>query len=165
MSITANAQLKDIDIKTQADTLIINTSSSSLGEDSWADLFKGSDGYLFKMLLANRYNSRSTNSEYLNNTSFFNNPTFYIGETNQEAIATINELVKLCKNDVATSAEVRDFKGNSYHISTATALYLERSQTYVESDRLFIWNNEMEEPIILLKKTMEEALKFLKKRL
>ena len=160
-SLSMCAQLKSIKVFQHTDTLIVNTSNSSIGEDGFVDFFKGQQGYCFKRLFTNHYNSTSTNNSFSDKISFFDNPTFYIGETPKEAIVTLNELLKFCRNDIATRADVNDFKGNFFHIHVASALNLERKPTYTEGDRLLIWNAEMEEPMTLLQKTIEDTLKYL----
>lgn len=158
-----SAQLKSIKVYHQADTLILNTSNSSIGEDLFVDLFKGPQGFCLKRLFTYHYNSASTNNSYADKISFFSNPTFYLGDTAEGATDALKELLELSKCDVATHAIIIDFKENEFYAYSATGIHVERKTTRTDGDRLLIKNDEMEEPIILLRKTIEDAIKYLTK--
>ena len=100
---------------------------------------------------------------YSDKVSFFDNPTFYIGDTVEGATAALKELLELSKSDVATYAIIIDSKGKEFYAYSATGLHLERKTTRIDADRLLIKNDEMEEPMILLRRVIEDAIKYLTK--
>ena len=158
-----SAQLKSIKVFHQADTLLVNSSNSSIGEDLFADFFKGPQGFCLKRFFVYHFNSASTNNMYSDKVSFFDNPTFYIGDTVEGATAALKELLELSKSDVATYAIIIDSKGKEFYAYSATGLHLERKTTRIDADRLLIKNDEMEEPMILLRRVIEDAIKYLTK--
>lgn len=135
------AQVKIINVQTQVDTLIYTAVDMET-----LYLFKGPQGYLIK--------AESTNM-------FDSTPRFYLGKDKETCIESLQDLISLTENDVATQIVVQDAEGNLYMGITAQMALAIRKPIPAKSDRIVMRNSEMSGSISLKRKAMENLIKYL----
>lgn len=140
-TVSASAQLRDVRVIHEADTLIHSSVEASL--------YRNKLGYLMKVESSNSLDST---------------PVVHLGENTISAIETLEELINLCDNDVATEAFVKDAEGQEYHIKTSyTMAHTERKRTYKKSNGMFLKNSNMAGVVWISTLQLEEMIKALKK--
>lgn len=140
-SVPSFAQVKIIDVQTQADTLIYTAMDMET-----LFLYKGPKGYLIK--------AESTNM-------FDNTVRFYLGKDKETSIQSLNDLILLTDNDIATQVVIQDSEGVFFiGITTALTNYI-RKPTPIKADRIIIRNSDMSGVVSLKKKAMENLIKYL----
>ena len=97
--LSSSAQVKVVDIKRDADTLVFQFSS---GMDM-VNIYKNQNGYLIKEESSNMFDAVQR---------------FYLGKDKEECIASLQIFSELYKEDVATKATVIDAMGNHFFAVT-----------------------------------------------
>lgn len=135
------AQVKVIDIQTQADTMVFTAVDMET-----LFLYKGPKGYLIKA----------------DSSNMFDNPMrFYLGEDKETTIQSLKDMISLTENDVATQVIVQDSEGMVFYGITASLTNYVRKPTPIKSDRIVIRNSEMSGVVSLKRKAMESLIKYL----
>lgn len=148
VSVSASAQIKVCNIECQADTLLYLTQKGHLDGDP-IEVYKNPKGYLIKIASSNMFDIT---------------PRLYLGETKEDAIQALNQMIELCNNDVATTIVIEDADGKLFTaITTYGTVYTKRTPTYTKSDRLHLTNDDIVGIITIKDKVAEEVIKFLKK--
>jgi len=146
-SISAMAQLKVIEVRDDADTLVYSSLKGNIA-DEWLDVYKNKDGYLIK--------GKSTNM-------FDSAPTFYLGATKEQAYKTLEDISLLCDKDVASCSLVEDAMGNSFALFTSNFGSFKRKPQFVKGDRVYAKNENMAGLLCFKKTVVDEVIKYLKK--
>ena len=144
-SISAFAQIKLVEIKNEADTLLYTTRAL---EGEIIELFKNQQGYL---ILINTDNSLDPNFK------------FYIGKTKSDALTSLDCLNRLIDSDVASTSTIEDVNGTIYETRTAYMAMTKRRPTYTKSDRLLIRNPLQAGWMTIKPKGISEIIDFLSK--
>lgn len=141
VSVSASAQLRDVRVIHEADTLIHSSIEASL--------YRNKLGYLMKVESSNSLDST---------------PVIHLGENTISAIETLEDLINLCDNDVATEAFVKDAEEQEYYIKTSyTMAHATRKRVYRKSNGMFLKNSNMAGIVWISTLQLEEMIKALKK--
>lgn len=137
VSVSAFAQLRDVRVIHEADTLIHSSVEASL--------YRNKLGYLMKVESSNSLDSK---------------PVIHLGENTISAIKTLEDLINLCDNDVATEAFVKDAEGQEYYIKTSyTMAHATRKRIYRKSNGMFLKNSNMAGIVWISTLQLEEMIK------
>ena len=139
---SASAQLKSVEVIHDADTLIYMSQTFS----DAIRLYKNPKGYLLKIDSSNMFDST---------------PFFYLGKTKESAIQTLQDLARLCDNDVATKVILRDSEDNLFVGFTTNGYSSQRKPTYIKSNCLHLKNENMAGTIQLFEKQAQTIISFL----
>lgn len=144
--ISASAQVRVVDIKRDADTLMFEFSS---GIDM-TRIFKNQYGYFIREDSDNMYDGYQR---------------FYLGLNKEECITSINRFMQLFDEDVQTKARVIDAMGTEYIAVTDYGLGgTRRKKTKQKSNFVRLSSETMVGNIYLRKKSLEELIAILSKQ-
>jgi predicted P-loop ATPase len=144
-SLSSSAQVKVVDIKRDADTLMFQFSSGT----DMVNIYKNQYGYLIKEESSNMFDAVQR---------------FYLGKDKQECITSLKKFAELYKEDVATKATVIDAMGNQFLAVTDIGMGgAKRKTTKQNSNVVRLATEDMSGWIYFRKKAMEELMSILSK--
>lgn len=148
LSITLSAQIKVINIKTEADTLVYSTLRGNTPEDT-IELYKNQSGYLIR-----------------NGKDLFKEKKllkFCLGTNKHQAMESLKDLCELSQNDIDTQFIIEDCSGTKFYGTTVSESVKKRVTTYREGDRVLITTGNISDTCIFKRVALEEIIKFLRK--
>ena len=145
LPILASAQIKVVEIKRDADTLMHTFSS---GMDI-VHVYKNQKGYFLAEESTNRFDPLIR---------------FYLGEDKSRSIESLRTMVSFCEEDVSTTIQVQDAEGHPFTIRTdAFSGTTRRKPTFTPSTMIGITNKDLAGWVYYKKKALEEIIKLLGK--